>query len=36
MALQREQFFVAGAQMRGAVQCMGDEGRLAERKGIGC
>ena len=34
--LQREQFLVAGAQMRGAIENVGDEGGPAERKGIEC
>ncbi len=36
MALQRHQFLVIAAQMRGAVEDVGDEGRLAERKRIEC
>ena len=32
MAFQREQLLVIGAQMRGAIENMGDEGRLPERK----
>ena len=31
LAFEREQFFVIGAQMRGAIEHMGDEGRLAQR-----
>ena len=36
MALQREQFLVVAAQMRGAIENVGDEGGTAERKGIEC
>jgi hypothetical protein len=36
MPLQREQFLVAAAQMRGAVENVGDEGGTAEWKGIEC
>ena len=35
-AFQREQFFLIGAQMRGAVEDIGDEGRLPERKFFEC
>ncbi len=34
VAFQREQFLVIAAQMRGAVENVGDESRLAERKRI--
>ena len=36
VAFQREQFLVIAAQMRGAVENMGDESGLAERKRIEC
>ena len=36
VAFQREQFLVIAAQMRGAIENVGDEGRLAERKRIEC
>ena len=36
LALQREQFLVIAAQMRGAIENMGDEGRMPEWKGIEC
>ena len=36
MALEREQFFVIGAQMRGAIENIGDEGGSPQRKGIEC
>ena len=36
VALQREQLLFVGAQMRGAVEHMGDEGRLPEWKRIEC
>jgi hypothetical protein len=32
MPFQREQFFITGAQMRRAVEDMGDEGRLPLRE----
>ena len=35
-ALQCEQLLLVGAQMRGAVEHMGDEGGLPERKRIEC
>ena len=36
MALQREQFFVAAAQMRGAIEDMGDEAGLPQGKLVEC
>ena len=36
LAFQRQQLGVVGAQMRGAIEHMGDEGRLAQRKRIEC
>ena len=32
VAFQREQFRVVAAQMRGAIENIGDEGRLPQRK----
>ena len=32
VAFQRQQFRIVGAQMRGTIEHMGDEGRLAQRK----
>jgi hypothetical protein len=32
LAFQRQQLGIVGAQMRGAIEHMGDEGRLAQRK----
>ena len=34
--LQREQFLVIAAQMRGAIENIGDEGGPAQWKGIEC
>jgi len=34
MPFQRQQFSVVGAQMRGAIENMGDEGRLPQWKRI--
>ena len=36
VAFQRQQFGVVAAQMRGAIENMGDEGRLPQRKRIEC
>ena len=36
VAFQRQQLLIVGAQMRGAIEHMGDEGRLPERKRIEC
>jgi hypothetical protein len=34
MAFQRQQLVLVAAQMRGAIQNVGDEGRMAERKPV--
>ena len=36
LAFQRKQFFVVAAQMRGAIENMGDEGGLPQRKLVEC
>ena len=35
-AFQRHQFRIVAAQMRGAIEDIGDEGRLPQRKRIEC
>ncbi len=36
LAFEREQLVVIAAQMRGAIEHVGDEGRLTQGKGIEC